>query len=350
MIDIHTHILPNIDDGSKSIEETFNLIKEAKSVGFDSIVLTSHYMEGYYETNSPEREVWLDAIRENLEAKNIDIKLYLGNEIYMSENIIKLLEEGKATTMNNTSYVLFEMPLNAEPLNLYDIIYEMQQYKIVPILAHPERYSFVQQDPELIYDLIQKGVLMQANYGSIIGQYGEKAQVIVKKFFENNMIHMLGSDVHRQNTIYPKIPDILMELNELIGEEKLKEFSYLGEDIAKEVVIKNPQEIAASVDILKPMRALNYLQELVLYHHEKYDGTGYPSGLKGSEIPYLARILTVVDSFDAMTSNRPYNRRKSYEEAIKELRRCSGTQFDPDIAESFIEVIKENKDNLGNLA
>jgi len=70
MIDIHTHILPNIDDGSKSIEETFNLIKEAKSVGFDSIVLTSHYMEGYYETNSPEREVWLDAIRENLEAKN----------------------------------------------------------------------------------------------------------------------------------------------------------------------------------------------------------------------------------------------------------------------------------------
>ena len=76
MIDIHTHILPNIDDGSKSIEETFNLIKEAKSVGFDSIVLTSHYMEGYYETNSPEREVWLDAIRENLEAKNIDIKLW----------------------------------------------------------------------------------------------------------------------------------------------------------------------------------------------------------------------------------------------------------------------------------
>ena len=74
MIDIHTHILPNIDDGSKSIEETFNLIKEAKSVGFDSIVLTSHYMEGYYETNSPEREVWLDAIRENLEAKNIDTK------------------------------------------------------------------------------------------------------------------------------------------------------------------------------------------------------------------------------------------------------------------------------------
>ena len=221
MIDIHSHILPNIDDGSRSIEETFNLIREAKNVGFDAIVSTSHYMEEYYETNAPEREVWVTAIYENLQAKNIDIKLYLGNEIYMSENIIKLLEERKASTINDTSYVLFELPLNVEPPNLYDIIYEMEQYKLVPILAHPERYSFVQREPELIYDLIEKGVLMQANYGSIIGQYGNRAQMIVKKLFEGNMIHMLGSDAHRQNTIYPKIPQILAELNELIGEEKL---------------------------------------------------------------------------------------------------------------------------------
>ena len=89
MIDIHTHILPNIDDGSKSIEETFNLIKEAKSVGFDSIVLTSHYMEGYYETNSPEREVWLDAIKENVEAfqQTHDIE----NIEYMLENIKEII-------------------------------------------------------------------------------------------------------------------------------------------------------------------------------------------------------------------------------------------------------------------
>ena len=225
MIDLHSHILPNIDDGSRSIEETFNLIKEAKNVGFDAIISTSHYMENYYETDTPEREVWVNAIYENLQAKNIDIRLYLGNEIYLSENIIKLLEEGKASTINDTSYVLFEMPLNAEPLNLYDIVYQMLQCKLVPILAHPERYSFVQKDPELIYDLIQKGVLMQANYGSIIGQYGEKAKIIVKKFFENNMIHFLGSDVHRQNTIYPKIPQILVELNSLIGEEKLEELT-----------------------------------------------------------------------------------------------------------------------------
>ena len=185
MIDFHSHILPNIDDGSRSIEETFNLIKEAEKAGFESVISTSHYMENYYETDVPEREVWVKAILENLKTKNINTNLYLGNEIYFTDNIIELLEKRKASTINDTSYVLFELPLNAEPMNLYDVVYDMLQYKLVPILAHPERYSFVQKEPDLIYDLIEKGVLMQANYGSIVGQYGEKAQMIVRRFFDN---------------------------------------------------------------------------------------------------------------------------------------------------------------------
>lgn len=246
MIDFHTHILPNIDDGSRSIEETFNLIKEAKNVGFEAIISTSHYIEEYYETNAPEREVWINAIYENLQAKNIDINLYLGNEIYLSENIIKLLEEGKASTINDTSYVLFEMPLNAEPMNLYDVIYEMMQYKLVPILAHPERYSFVQKEPELIYDLIEKGVLMQANFGSILGIYGEKAQIIVRKFFESNMIHFLGTDVHRQKSIYPKVPEALVEITKIIGDEKVKELTKINPRLVlhnKKIEIETPQKV-----------------------------------------------------------------------------------------------------------
>ena len=225
MIDFHTHILPNIDDGARDIEETFNLIEEAKKAGFDKIVLTPHYMEGYYETDVAEREVWLDAISKNLFIKNFEGKLYIGNEIYMSENLIKLLEDAKASTINNTSYVLFELPLNAEPLNLYDIIYEMQQYKIVPILAHPERYSFIRKEPELLYDLAQKGVLMQCNFGSIIGQYGNSAKIFVKKMLENNYVHFLGTDVHRENTIYKKIPECLMEIRRIVGVEKLIEIT-----------------------------------------------------------------------------------------------------------------------------
>ncbi len=258
MIDIHSHILPNIDDGARSIEETFNLIKEAQKAGFEAIISTSHYMENYYETDVPEREVWVKAICENLQTKNIETNLYLGNEIYFSDNIIELLEQRKASTINDTSYVLFELPLNAEPMNLYDVVYEMLQYKLVPILAHPERYSYVQKDPDLVYDLIEKGVLMQANYGSIIGQYGEKAQIIVRKFFENNMVHFLGSDVHRPNTIYPKIPQILREIESIIGSEKLEELTTKNPKLLlnnKKIEIEEPTDFKLT---LKEKMIINF--------------------------------------------------------------------------------------------
>lgn len=249
MIDFHTHILPNIDDGSRSIDETFNLIKEAKEVGFEGIVLTSHYIENYYETDVPERDVWVKAITENLQAKGIETNLYLANEIYISDNMMRLLEEGKASTINNSCYVLFELPLNSEPLNLYDVIYSLQENKLIPILAHPERYSYVQKEPELVYDLIEKGCLMQSNYGSIIGQYGVKAEFIVRKFFENNMIHFLGSDVHRQNSIYPKIPFALEKIREIVGEQKLEELTTINPKLVlanKKIDIDEPEEFSLS--------------------------------------------------------------------------------------------------------
>lgn len=247
MIDFHTHILPNIDDGARSIDETFNLIKEAQEVGFDGIVLTSHYMENYYETDVPERKVWVQAISENLENKGIQTNLYLANEIYISDNMMDLLKTQKASTINNSCYVLFEMPLNAEPLNLYDVIYSLQENKLIPILAHPERYSYVQKEPELVYDLIEKGCLMQANYGSVIGQYGEKAEYIVKKFLESNMIHFLGSDVHRQNSIYPKIPQAIEIIQSIVGSEKLEELTTINPQLVlrnKKIEIEEPEEFS----------------------------------------------------------------------------------------------------------
>lgn len=92
-------------------------------------------------------------------------------------------------------------------------------------------------------------------------------------------------------------------------------------------------EIIDKIDCLKSMT------DMVLYHHERYDGYGYPKGLKGKEIPYLVRILTVIDSFDAMTSYRPYNNKKSYAEGLDELKKCSGTQFDPKVVEIFSKII-----------
>jgi diguanylate cyclase (GGDEF)-like protein len=124
-------------------------------------------------------------------------------------------------------------------------------------------------------------------------------------------------------------------------------------NISKEILLKKmkltdeeweelKQHPVNGVEIIQSVESLKEIIPLILSHHERYDGNGYPNKLKGEEIPYLARILTVVDSFDAMTSNRPYNKRKTYEEGIEELERCRGTQFDPEIAKAFIEIIKIN--------
>lgn len=122
--------------------------------------------------------------------------------------------------------------------------------------------------------------------------------------------------------------DILMKATPLTNEEW-------------EILKNHPK---GGVDIIKPIKELKDIEPIILHHHERYDGTGYPDGLKGQEIPYIARILTIVDSFDAMTSDRPYKKKRTYLQAIREIERCSGTQFDPYIAKVFISIIKENID------
>ena len=222
MIDFHSHILPQIDDGSKSYNETIEMLEEAKNAGFEKIISTSHYIEKYYEINEEQRLQLL---------KNInfqDIKLYLGSEIYVTNEIVQLLKDKKASTINNSRYVLYELPMHSKNINDKEIIYRLVENGYVPIIAHPERYSYVQEAPEYVEELAEMGALFQSNYGSIIGMYGEKAKKTVKKLLKQNLIHFLGSDVHRPEQIYPKIPKILKKLNKIVSQEKLEELTTLN--------------------------------------------------------------------------------------------------------------------------
>ncbi|MDU6340873.1 MAG: diguanylate cyclase [Clostridium sp.] len=144
------------------------------------------------------------------------------------------------------------------------------------------------------------------------------------------------SDVDKSNLIYGAYMHDIGKLN--IAKEILVKRMKLEKEEWEELK-QHPEN---GVEIIKSVESLKDVIPLIKHHHERYDGKGYPDGLSGENIPYLARVLTVVDSFDAMTSNRPYNRRKSYEEGIEELRKCSGEQFDPEIAKAFIEVIESN--------
>ena len=221
MIDIHSHILYGIDDGSKSIEESVKMINEAKEAGFTTIISTSHYIEESYNADKNKRQELIETLKENVEG----IEIYNGAEAYVSKNMCKLIKQGILPTLSNSKYLLFELPMNSRILNLDDIIYDLMSDKIVPIIAHPERYSYVQQDPNVLIDLINKGVLFQCNYASIDGKYGIAPKKTMKKLLKHNMVHFLGTDTHRQNSIYTHIPEICKKIEKIIGKEKLMELS-----------------------------------------------------------------------------------------------------------------------------
>ena len=234
MIDFHSHILPNIDDGSRNMEQTVEILKEAKNAGFNKIISTSHYMEEYYNIDEKQRKKLIEEVKE----QNQGIELFLGSEIYVTGNIVELLKNQKASTINNSKYVLFELPLNTKEIIAKEVIYRLIENNYVPIIAYPERYKYVQENIEYIMELVDMGALLQSNYGSIIGMYGRKAESTVKKLLKEDSVQFLGSDVHREKQVYDKIPKILKKLNKIVSKEKIDELTII-----------NPQKVLNNEEI-----------------------------------------------------------------------------------------------------
>lgn len=246
MIDFHSHIIPEIDDGSRSIEETMLLIKEAKEAGFSKIICTSHHMESIFEFDETSRKQFLEIIKKGAKELGVDLEFYLGSEIYVSYDMVQLLKEKKASTINGTQYILIELPMQEVIPNFKKSIKDLIDNNYIPIIAHPERYQYVKEDPNWLIEYIKMGVLFQANYASIIGGYGKKAQTTVRKLLKNNMIHFLGSDVHKAETIYPKMPIILQELRKILERDQLKKLTKTNASLVlenKQIIPEAPTKI-----------------------------------------------------------------------------------------------------------
>ena len=218
MIDIHCHLVYGVDDGSKSIEQTIEMLKEAKAVGFTDIILTPHY-SNYFHVPAQEIQARIDEIKNR--TTDLGINLYHGNEIYISTELMEDMKNNETVSLNNSKYVLFELTMDEKPFYVDDVIYSILDDGKIPVIAHPERYRFVQQDPNMLIDYIERGVLFQSNYGSILGRYGKEAKECVKKLLTHNMIHFLGSDNHKPNTVYVEMPESIEQLEKLLGKEYL---------------------------------------------------------------------------------------------------------------------------------
>ncbi len=229
MIDIHTHLIPNVDDGSESVETTFKAFEEAKTVGFTDIILTSHYIPEYNETKKEELTFWKEKLQEVLNNKNSELKLHSGMEVYISENISELIEQEKLLTLADSKYILMELPM-CTTINYLDyVIYFLESIGLKLIIAHPERYANIQKNPELVKEYIEKGCLIQCNYGSILGKYGKEAKNTIKYLLKNDLVHFIATDCYNSGGIYQEIPKALKKLEKIIGEKKVLEITTLNQ-------------------------------------------------------------------------------------------------------------------------
>ena len=197
MYDIHSHVLPGIDDGAVDIEASIEICRAAFEEGITTIVATPHYISGESEIEKSKLLTYISLINQELKTEDIDLLVLPGMEIYITPNLYELYQQGKIITLNCKNYMLIELPLyNSLPAYLYNVIFNLEIKGIKPVIAHPERCKAVIDHPSIVNSLIDKKCIIQVNSGSIEGLYGKDAQRTANYLLENNMVHVIASDCH----------------------------------------------------------------------------------------------------------------------------------------------------------
>ena len=233
MTDIHNHLLFGIDDGSRSIEESVEVLRGMYEYGYRNVILTPHYIkDSNYSSNVKNNYKLLKQLKDALYQNNIDIKLFLGNEIYIDDDIYDLLRAKEIYSLNATEYLLIELPFSGEYPNYEEIFKDLMSKGCKIILAHPERYLTIQKNFDIIYDLEKMGVYFQSNLDSLLGKYGEKAKITLKKLLKEKKVAFLATDIHHKKKDY-KVWDEAKQIALKYVTEK--EYNYL--------VNKNPSKL-----------------------------------------------------------------------------------------------------------
>ena len=238
MIDIHSHILPGIDDGSDSIEESVAVLKEIVKQNVREIIATPHIITGTYNNTKEIIENKINIIRNEIESNEIPIKIYPGAELYIEPKIIENVKKNDLT-LGNSKYVLFESALQRFPNNFEDVIWDFQREGYKPILAHAERFMPFINNRNRLIAILNRGVYVQINSGSLFGLHGKKIQEFSEWLLANGCVHFIASDLHG----IKKRPLTMKRAYEYIGENFNQNLAdLLMEDNPRHVLQNEPIE------------------------------------------------------------------------------------------------------------
>ncbi|ENQ3111485.1 tyrosine protein phosphatase [Bacillus sp. JAS102] len=201
MIDMHCHILPNVDDGANTLIDSLEMARWAVAEGIHTIIATPHHKNGKYVNERTEVIYKVERLNDELQRENIPLKVLPGQEVRLYGNLLEEYESGKVMTLNETNkYMLIEFPANHVPHYAEQLLYELKLKRITPVIAHPERNAEFRERPDKLYDIVKKGALTQVTAGSLIGKFGREINKFSLQLVEHNLTHVIASDAHNTTT------------------------------------------------------------------------------------------------------------------------------------------------------
>ncbi len=201
MIDIHNHLLPEVDDGAKSQEETLEIIKTAEEYEIHKIVATPHYMEESYQIEGNAIKKKVKELNDLLNKKEMRVEILSGHEIYITPDLIKKFKNKDILSINDSKYLLMEMPMNYIPEYLDEVFYDLSVLGYKPVIAHPERNEEVIKNPDILYNWVKNGIIFQLNAGSLFGVYGNNVKKTAFELVDNYLVQVIASDCHGSSKI-----------------------------------------------------------------------------------------------------------------------------------------------------
>ncbi|SFC10887.1 protein-tyrosine phosphatase [Alkalibacterium subtropicum] len=249
MIDLHCHILPGVDDGAKTMEESVEMAKLAASEGITHILATPHHMNRSWFNEKQDVIKLVNQLQSELDRQEIAMTIFPGQEIRLYGDIIKDIEEDKILfTDEQQQYILIEFPTATIPTYAERLFFDLQSSGKIPIIVHPERNHEILKHPNHLKDFIDKGALAQLTAASYTGGFGSKIQKFSKQLIEANLVHFLASDAHNVTNRAFHMQDAYDRLSKEYGTNKLGEFHKVTKDLinGELVVAPTPKEVKQS--------------------------------------------------------------------------------------------------------
>ncbi len=227
LVDVHSHLIPSIDDGAKNMQESIELILKLKELGFKKLITTPHIMSHRFLNSSEIILSGLENLRSELKIREIDIDIEAAAEYYLDEHFMQLLQKRDILTFGD-NYLLFESAYGIKPQNYESSIFEMNVAGYKPVLAHPERYLFMHRDFSIYEKLKEQGVYFQINLNSLSGYYSKSVQKVAYRLVEKGWIDFIGSDTHHQKhleyfkkNLDSSVIDKIFKKNTILNEQLL---------------------------------------------------------------------------------------------------------------------------------